>query len=51
MKLLSALLAIPQVKDLEVKTQQSDLQGKFSVDDKGLRSIVAMVPSWLGTPR
>jgi hypothetical protein len=48
MKLLSAFLAIPQVKDLEVKTQGTDLQGKFSVDDKGLKSILSMVPTWLG---
>ncbi|MBX3231679.1 MAG: hypothetical protein KIT84_23370 [Labilithrix sp.] len=48
LKLLS--LVGVQVKGLDVKAEQSDVQVKLEIDDLTLRGVLAAVPQWIGPP-
>jgi hypothetical protein len=37
-----------KVQNVDVKTEASDVQVKFEVDDQSLRQLLASIPQWLG---
>lgn len=45
---LLAMLGLPQLRDMNVRTEQSDVQVQLSVDDQSLRQLVVNLPRWLG---
>jgi hypothetical protein len=44
---LLALIGAPQLKNLEIKPQDSDVQVKFAVDDASLRQFMGNVSAYL----
>ena len=51
LKVLGPLLGGVAPHDLEVTTDGKDLKCKFSLDDQGLASLLALVPRFLPAPR
>jgi hypothetical protein len=48
--LLSITGIVPQLRNLDVTVDGSNVQCKFAVDDQALRNLLTQVPSWIATP-